>query len=374
MKRKTRILIIDPISFRGGSKVATEIALRQLDLCRYDTFSLTADRKSWNNPSIKKLLLREPKCLMNKEEGILYFIRHLFIAMNILLAQVRIGKLDIVIGASGPGVDLSLYLFKPFFRYKIIQLVHGPVATSKTIARCLITADKILHLESTKPSILKALSTIKHLADATNNISMQSFNNGICESRWPAQCQYTTPTVFWASSLLEWKGLDLLINTLTTIDNREKPETHICYIRPSNSRLPSTSAPVTIHNTYWYEDPKNIDCIRSSCNIFISTSKNEPFGLSILEAMAAGHCVLIPADGAYWDKVLEHNVNCLKYPPGDRLSLAKLLRFLNNNPGNIQAIGTSAAEMAKGYKAEKLYEPIVSAIRYHSSEVNVPVQ
>ncbi|MBF4438182.1 glycosyltransferase, partial [Vibrio anguillarum] len=66
--------------------------------------------------------------------------------------------------------------------------------------------------------------------------------------------------------------------------------------------------------------------------LFVSTSQQEPFGLSILEALAAGMCVIIPEDNAYWDSLLTHELNCLKYAANDVSSLAETLHRAITEP------------------------------------------
>ena len=299
MSSKINILIIDPIRFRGGSKVSTETILRQIDLHRFSITVLSADNNSWNSSFIRKLTIFEPQFFRKMEQGIPYFIKHSILSLNIALAIFRTRNTKIVIGASGPGVDLSIYLIRRIFNYKIVQFVHGNVAQSKTIGRCLAASDRTFYLPSAYPSIKKALSTVGY-SDTTwsNSQNVNELENGICRSQWPSPCQYKTPTILWASSLLKWKGLDVLIEALKSINVENRPRTHICFIKPLDIQLPISSYLMNIERVKWHEQPKNLDEIRASSNIFISTSRNEPFGLSILEAMASGHCVMIPADNA----------------------------------------------------------------------------
>lgn len=363
MSYKTNILIIDPIRFRGGSKVATETILRQIDQNKFTITVLTSDKNSWNLLSIRKLSLFEPKLFRKMEQGIPYFIKHIILSLNIAFAIIRTRNTRIVIGASGPGVDLSIYLAKRFFNYKIVQLVHGDVAKSKTIGRCLSVSDRTFFLPSAHPSIQKALSTVGLSDERWRKKQIVSeFENGICKNQWPSPCQYKIPTILWASSLLKWKGLDILIDALGKIRAENRPNTHICFIKPLDTLLPISNHHIDIENIKWHEEPKNLDQIRASSNIFVSTSQNEPFGLSILEAMASGHCVMIPADNAYWDKTLSHNKSCIKYAPQDTDDLRSKIQFLQDNPDVIQRIGMCAKNISRKYKAEDLHQPIISAI------------
>ncbi|PKG37907.1 glycosyltransferase family 4 protein [Psychromonas sp. Urea-02u-13] len=357
MKHKTHIVVIDPIPFNGGSKVATANVLRQLDHEEVRISVLTADKQAWGNANFTKMSFFEFGFLENKEQGIAYFLRHLVIAFYLLLLRLRFGKIDITVGASGPGVDLAMYMVKPFLKQNIIQFIHGPVATSRTIARCLNHADQVYYLHSTLGSIHKTLRVLGPVEqDLPAHFCL--FENGLCDEDWPTQCQIHSPVIFWAASLLKWKGLDLLLEALKGIDTLLRPQTHICYIKPHSTQLAITDAPVSLNKVKWYESPAHIDKLRASANIFISSSKNEPFGLSILEAMAAGMCVLIPADDAYWDHILEDNINCIKYQPDNAQDLQQKILMLNKNMPTVIKMGQAAAQLALHYRASVQYQDI----------------
>ena len=370
MKHKTHLVVIDPIPFNGGSKIATETILRQLDVNKVRISVLSADKHSWKNSNITKLHLYELPFLANKEQGLVYFLRHFMIAFSLLMLRIKLGKIDIAVGASGPGVDLAMYLLKPLLKFNIIQFIHGPVATSRTIARCLNHADQVYYLNSTKHSLQKA---VQLFTPSTQVLPAHFFlfENGLCDQRWPTICQTSSPVIFWAASLLKWKGLDLLLSALKAIDEMRRPLTHICYIKPQLTDLPITEAPVSLSNVHWYESPTYLDEVRASANIFVSSSKNEPFGLSILEAMAAGMCVLIPKDGAYWDVILKNNVNCVKYHADDAKDLQQKLLILSSNMPLVTQIGSNAATLSLNYRASVQYQFIKSNIERLCHEVAV---
>jgi len=191
--------------------------------------------------------------------------------------------------------------------------------------------------------------------------------NGLPDHAWPSRCQHERPVIFWAASLLKWKGLETLLNALKRIEPRARPETQICYIRPKETQLPVSDAPIVIDAVHWHENPAHLDEIRTTANIFVSTSHNEPFGLSILEAMAAGHCVLIPADDAYWDRTLKNGIDCIKYRPGDTLDLANKLHAISGDMDRIRSLGNAAAKIASGYRAKIRYAAIVDSLQEKES-------
>jgi len=363
---RRHLIVVDPTAFSGGSKVATESILRLLDPQKIRITVVSADKDSWLDSNIQKVALYEPKWLAQQEQGVSYFLRHGFIALTLFITRLRLGRFDIAMGASGPGVDLSLYLLRSLIPFEIVQLIHGPVARSRTIAKCLLAAQQVHYLQSSYASLQGALSALNpHQHEAPAHFHL--LQNGLSADRWPSRCQAQKPVIFWAASLLKWKGLDTLLIALQAIPTAERPTTHICYIRPQGVQLPVTSAPITMQGVVWYEKPSNLDEIRASANIFVSTSKHEPFGLSILEAMAAGQCVVIPADGAYWDQILTDHLDCIKYQADNATDLKQKLRMLSNDMSLVAQLGAQATSVAAGYHAEQQYQHIVSSIE-HSTD------
>lgn len=362
MTDKRHIVVLDPTAFAGGSKVATNTILSLVNPDTHRITILSADPHSWRDPRWQRQLLVEPAWLSHQEQGLGYFIRHGLIAIHLLLLRWRHGVIDVALGASGPGVDLALYLLKPLLGYRLLQLIHGPVACSRTIGRCLNSADEIHHLDSAKASLNKALSRVSGKGATPLPERYQVMQNGLSAHDWPSPCQLNRPVVFWAASLLKWKGLDILIDALRLIAPGQRPDTHICYIRPRQTRLPVSQAPIRVKFVHWHHQPDDFDRLRASANIFVSTSENEPFGLSILEAMAAGHCLVLPADGAYWDRHLRNGLHCIKYQPGNAADLASKLQSLGRNLEQIKTLGAQAAELALNYRAQHCYRTLKESL------------
>ena len=272
MKRQ-HILLVDPIAYAGGSKIATVRMLEMLDTRNTRVTIVTRDPASWESLAAETSPLFELNLLAGKEQGTAYFLRHILIVFSLLWARLRFGRFDRALGASGPGIDLSLYLARRLFGYQVIQLIHGPVARSRTIGRALRAADRIFYLESTRQSLLRAMESVQPAlasGPGLDNEKFIAFNNGLPADRWPSASEATETGIFWASSLLKWKGLATLIGSLKSLSVSLRPQTHICYIRPRDTRLELGPGPVEIERVHWYENPPNLDQIRASCNIFVS--------------------------------------------------------------------------------------------------------
>ena len=360
MKSYDHIIVIDAIAFAGGSKVATNDLLMTFIEPTQKITVITRDRNSWDQ-RFQFMRLFEPSWLTAQEQGMCYFLRHLLLTLHLIVARLRYGKINLAIGASSPGVDLSIYLSQKILGFRILQLIHGPVPSSGTVARCLMRATYTFYLQSSLDSIKQCLKKSNNQQQTDKLLNSGKFhllNIGLGESSWPSQCQYHTPQILWAASLLKWKGLDFFIDAMSSIPLAHRPAADICYIRPYNTRQPISLAPVLLPKLYWHQQPKDLDRIRANCNIFISTSNNEPFGLSILEALAAGHCVIIPQDNAYWDQTLHHGVNCIKYRANNLNDLTKQVLILGQNLKKIKQICQNGQQVSRHYHAKDIYKTV----------------
>jgi len=362
---RLHIVLVDPIAYGGGSKIATARMLENLDPKLGRVTIVTRDPASWANTAARISPLFESRLLACRDRGIAYFLRHALIVCSLIWARIRHGRFDRAVGASGPGIDLSLYLGRRLFGYRIIQLVHGPVASSKTIGRALLSADRVFYLESSGDSLLRALQTVQSAAESRRTLASSrflQFSNGLAEQQWPTPSSEANGRIFWASSLLKWKGLQTLLTTLKLFSTANRPQAHICYIRPKDTGLELGPGPVELERVHWYEDPSDLDRIRAGCGIFVSTSRAEPFGLSILESMAAGLAVVIPRDDAYWDRHLQDGRHCLKYRPEDPADLAEKILRLTEDRQLASRLGRRARLIARQYRADRVYRQFVECL------------
>ena len=268
-----------------------------------------------------------------------------------------------VVATSGPGIDLGLYLARWLLKIhrplRLIQLIQGPVAESGLSAHCLASADKIFYLQNTENDLQRLSHKLSHSSRVRQNPRYDLLKNGIAKTLWPTLTKSKRNSIFWAASNLKWKGLDLLVEVLSNINTDQiRVVADICYIPADEQGMLVSETNIKIPGVRWYEMPNNLDEIRQCSNIFISTSTKEPFGLSILEALAAGLCVLIPSDGAYWDTKLEHGINCIKYFPEDPYSLEEAIIDILSSPLLIKNIGRNGKLIADAYEASKRYSNI----------------
>jgi hypothetical protein len=358
-------IVFDPIPFHGGSKVATSAALKQ---CPNSSkfYILTATPNSWAKrlPSAHIQPLSMAAVLLTQTTGIGYWLKQFYLTvyLGLFCARVKLKNkrqpLQLVL-ASGHGVDMAGYWLSALFAIKITQLIHGPVGKSRLSSYAFSQGHPTFYLPSAKHSLL-ALNQESGLPR-----NCLPFVNGLDKQDWPSSREGSfdsTLQIFWAASLLKWKGLSVLDEALQLNHLDRHFRTRICYIQPKNSHQPQSSLPTTLQNCVSMPNPKNLDLIRAQSHLFISTSHQEPFGLSILEALAAGLVVIIPKDGAYWDQELEHGVNCFKYQANDPFSLNLLLGQLLVNRDKLAHVASNGQRRAQSYHAHTCYAPIVEAL------------
>ncbi len=364
---KKHLVLLDGIPFAGGSKVATKNVVSQIQNVNTQIHVVTRDAGSWKNLGFSIHGYKELKSLERSEQGVPFYLKHIWIALTLIVVMLRCRGPVTLMGASGPGVDLAIYLVKSIIDIPVLQLVHGPVAKSRTICRCFCLADQVLYLPSTLPSIRASLGAVLNEEAIGKEIARGAYHvmsNGISKKQWPSKTasSFEVPHIFWAASLLRWKGINVLAGALSRFNQDITPPTTLCYINPNTTNHEISKLPLHIHRLTLHENPVALDSLRAQCNIFISTSDREPFGLSILEAMAAGLCIVIPRDGAYWDSVLEDGVNCIKYAPKDAVDLYSKLLYLQKNMGIARSLSEKSIQVAENYRAEDTYKPIIANI------------
>jgi len=363
-----RILIFDPVPFKGGSKRVMQTMLAELPDST-DVWVLSNDQVSWRNNNVNFIRLFSPRWLEMKSTGLLFFLKHFIYFIALFYTLCRCKPFNKILALSGPCVDFALYLVASIINIDIIQLIQGNISNSKVAGFGLHKAKQVYYLPSTHASILKALHVHSTNKSATEK-KLRPFINGINSSLIKPKVKAKRIGFLWAASLVKWKHVEVFTAAITKLNqmvaqSEQRYQSHVanvCYIEPQPCANIDIKRFQQADNIHWHADPENLNDIRASSSVFISTAEQEPFGLSILEAMVAGLAIVIPADNAYWDQQLIDGYNCIKYQPHDVESLAQALHRLMDEPELLTKVAKQASYSAKSYSHLHCYDHILKSI------------
>ncbi|MGH9109983.1 MAG: glycosyltransferase family 4 protein [Acidimicrobiales bacterium] len=113
------------------------------------------------------------------------------------------------------------------------------------------------------------------------------------------------------------------------------------------------SGPLDAHLRTWARDRPSVDMlgllgrdecadlVRRAAAVVAPSEWPEPFGLVVIEAMAAGVAPVTTRRGAFPD-IIRDGIDGLLYPPGDDAALTEVLRRLDRSPELVSALGDAA--------------------------------
>lgn len=135
--------------------------------------------------------------------------------------------------------------------------------------------------------------------------------------------------ILGAGRLVSWKGFDLLLRSLSPIADKWKVELWIAGSGPEETKLRELAKELSVNIKFW-GFVSDIRPLMWASDLFVLPSvEPEPFGLVLLEAMAAGVPVIASRAGGAMDLVERED---LLFRPGDASDLgAKIEAILEGN-------------------------------------------
>ena len=103
-------------------------------------------------------------------------------------------------------------------------------------------------------------------------------------------------------------------------------------------------------------DESRLPDIYGRASVFLTTSRSEGFGLSLLEAMSSG-CACVVSDLPTHRALIEHDVDGMVYT--GKSELVACLQELLSTPEKVRRLGAAAREVASGYSWEKVADRVV---------------
>ncbi|MBA2355658.1 MAG: glycosyltransferase family 4 protein, partial [Acidobacteria bacterium] len=247
------------------------------------------------------------------------------VSLLLLIAKHRIDAVNV----HYPSAQFSYFaLCRRVSRIKLIVSIHGtdvlPCATMAPrldlLTRALINAaDAVV-----SPSAGFGLQCLPALGQAASRLTV--IHNGVDRTEFVAAAQPRDPaTVLTIASLDPWKGIHVLLRAIAVVRQ------HVPQIRlkiagagPEWAQLTALTASLGLGDCVeflGYQDRASVRQLLSTCSVFVLPSLSEPFGIVVLEALAAGAPIVASRVGGI-PELVKHRVHGLLVTPGDEQELA----------------------------------------------------
>ncbi|MFQ3548793.1 MAG: glycosyltransferase family 4 protein [Armatimonadota bacterium] len=170
--------------------------------------------------------------------------------------------------------------------------------------------------------------------------------------------------ILWAGRMLDWKNVDVLINSLSILRKNNMPfVAKIIGDGPMKNSLLELANKLQLDNLVEFlpfGKPEEIRREMAKSDIFIyPSSYEEGWGAAVNEAMGEG-CVVISSNGVGAANVLlKNNANGFIFQNGDYKSLALIIEKLIKDPERIITVGQEAKK-----HIQNLWSPDIAAKRF----------
>lgn len=261
-------------------------------------------------------------------------------------------------------------------RLKGTPLVYSPHAGTfgktfvgrihnQTIGRIALSADVIICVSEHEKSLIKASGVkVKHFEVVPNGVGIGSFALKK-KSEAPAQ---RSPMILYVGRLSPHKGLDTLMAAAPLVLEK-LPEVRFVIAGPNGSSKFNPEAEQARYGagvqssklgdrvTFLGEVSEEEKVVlMQKASVFVLPSRSEAFGITVIEAMAAG-CPVVVSDLPALTEIVEHEKTGLVFPVDDEEMLADRIIKLLSDRTLSQEISENARIIVKEkYDWEKIIE------------------
>jgi glycosyltransferase involved in cell wall biosynthesis len=347
-RRSPLLLVHDESPGLGGSVTSLGALVPFLRRAGWRVHVAAMQPDGWEGEGIRPHLLRRRG---ERVTGAAYFARETVRALD-LRALARRLRPDVLLANNGPTANLATHLAGRSLGVPVAQYVRGPFPASGLAGKILRSA----------AAVFTVGEECARLAARVGQVEVQPVAEGIDPARWPHRRGAFTRDWFWNSALVGWKGLPLLLEAYARVGS-EAPPLHVCYATLPDHHPDTVAPPAQVPpGVEMRRTPPDLDALRAGCLVYVHTAlQPEPFGRSVLEAMAAGLCPVVPAAGTP-GKLVRHLVNGLVYAPGSVDGLASLLRIAAGDPALCARLGAQAEADARAYRSDLAFQPLLSGL------------
>lgn len=349
---RRRALVVDGSSSFGGATTTLPGLVEALEAAGVEVALAASHRDGWERVGLDGRVHALPESFW-ASSGAPYAWRELRRAASLRKLIADLG-IDVVIANNDPAVNASAYVAARGAHVPVVQLIRGGVRWSRLGSTMLGDAAAIFSHGGADEGRRAGFD------DAFLG-RWQRLDEGLPARTWPRPRDVDADGWLWASTLARWKGLPLFLRSLAAVE--ERPRVDVCYVPLAADHADADVVPTTIpRNVTLHEHPRGLDAIRARSRVYVHTSLvPEPFGRSILEAMAAGLCAIVPNEGGA-ARLIVHGVTGLVYEARSAESLTATLRLAATNPGLVDGCGAAAAAAAEAWRAERVLRPLIDTV------------
>ena len=233
--------------------------------------------------------------------------------------------------------------------------IRGPITVAANMWSARRRADRVAHVVAVSSAVARAVA----LHDATGWLSGASLNAEIIPNFIPDESVLDevppagadAPLLF-VGALNTDKGLPTLLEAYRLLDN---PPPLVLAGRAEPGTTWKIPDGVRVAGALSHDEVLNL--FRSARAVIVPSVWSEPFGIVVLEAMAAGRPVVATASGGIPEVVID-GVTGLLVPPGDASALAQAIASILSDPQAAQALGTAGRNRAREFTVSVVVEQI----------------
>ncbi|MDJ0766188.1 MAG: glycosyltransferase family 4 protein [Myxococcota bacterium] len=266
---------------------------------------------------------------------------------------------DLILANNTPSANMASYWTGRSLGIPVVQYVRERFYPDRAAKWALNRAKAVFTVGD---DIHRLVSTI------APDIAAVQIDEGLSRQQWPAPRQKDAYGWFWASALARWKGLPFLLEAYSKVrearkDIKKFPDLTVCYVRmPSHAAAADEVPPEMPAGVRLLSNPPDLQALRSAASVYLhSALVPEPFGRSILEAMAAGLCPIVPNEGGA-AHLVTHMKTGIQYEARSEESLAAAMNLVLDNPQLALRFGNAAAEAATAFRSDIVFKPVVDTL------------
>lgn len=163
----------------------------------------------------------------------------------------------------------------------------------------------------------------------------------------------TGPIIGIVGRLQRWKGMHTLIDAMPTV-LRSHPDAHCVIVGGAYPAEPEYEKELHqqvellgIHSSVTFAGAQsNVPHWMQAMDVFVHASRQEPFGIVVVEAMALGKAVVAAVPGGPSEMIVPEK-NGLLFETGDSAGLAENLATVLSDPTLRKTIGDQAMDLAR---------------------------